>query len=198
MFWFLFCLFWCVEFWVATFSSGQASRGVSLSEKRLERSALQGKLRAGLCIPGGVRFSLGKCLPVCSKHGLWPATLQGREQANREREEDNQREREWKSWLPNWITPSFFLQTSYCQDHGDFLFSLILREKGRGGFKTRLLCPQRCSWYRWPAKHTLLCHERWKCRPAIYWCSVDLLRVVFMGKVDSLWPNKYKKICIKV
>lgn len=34
--------------------------------------------------------------------------------------------------------------------------------------------------------------------PAIYWCSVDLLRVVFMGKIDSLWPSKYKKISIIV
>lgn len=90
-----------------------------------------------------VRSSLGKCLPVRSKHGLEPAALQRRERANRERQRNGRElddEREWKSWLPNWITPSFFPWTSHCQDHGDFLFSLILREKEkRGGGDTASL-----------------------------------------------------------
>lgn len=88
-----------------------------------------------------------------------PLSKEESKQIGRERKTTKERESE-KVGCQIESPHLFFLPMSYCQDHGDFLFSLILREKGRGGFETRLLCPQRYSWYRWPAKHTLLCHER--------------------------------------
>ncbi len=189
---FFFCFFFFVDLWVATFSSGQAPGGLpqweAAGEKCVAVEVAGWVVHPWLCYASALA-SVFQFVPNTG-YGQ-PLSKEESEPIERGRQ---RKEREWKSWLPNWITPSFFLQTFYCQDHGDFLFSLILREKRRGRFETKLLCPQHYSCYQWPAKHTLLCHEWCKCCPP----RIDALWIYFQSclwvKLTVCGPIN-KKIC---
>lgn len=121
-----------------------------------------------------VRSSLGKCLPVRSKRGLQPAALQRRERANRERRRNGRElddEREWKSWLPNWITPSFFsLNVPLPRSWRLSIFTHSEGEGKEGGWRHGLPAHRVTVWCRWLAKRT----RKAQMLPALYLCAADL------------------------